>query len=125
MTKILAASLCLCLLLSSSALGVPTPPQEPTPSLTAKDDQIILTEKKRARHSVLAPDQDQGARAASGGGLKEGRKLEVLLWGGGGAIVGSLAGPVGTIVGAAVGSLIGLAVGTVMPRKQKAPDYRG
>ena len=124
----LAGSLCLCLLLSAPALGVPSPSAaspESTPSLTAKDDQIILTDKKRTRHSVLAPGQDQTTRPTSGGGIKEGRPLEVLLWGGGGAIVGSLAGPVGTVIGAAVGSLIGLAVGTVMPRKQKAPGYRG
>jgi hypothetical protein len=128
MTKMLSGPLCLCLLLAAPVLGVPDPPAaapESTPSLTAKDDQIILTDKKRTRHSVLAPGQEQGVRAVSGGGLKEGRPLEVLLWGGGGAIVGSLAGPVGTVIGAAVGSLIGIAVGTVMPRKQKAPDYRG
>jgi hypothetical protein len=41
-------------------------------------------------------------------GIKEGKPLEVMMWGGGGAIAGSFAGPLGTIVGAGTGALCGL-----------------
>ncbi len=41
-------------------------------------------------------------------GMKEGKPLEVMVWGGGGAIAGSLAGPLGTIIGAGTGALCGL-----------------
>ena len=66
-----------------------------------------------------------GRSAGGGGGISEGIKLETLLWGGGGAIIGSLAGPVGAIVGGSVGSLVGLTIGIIMPRRQNSPKFRG
>lgn len=68
-------------------------------------------------------DSNQGVN--KGGGISEGIKLETVIWGGGGAIIGSLAGPVGTVIGAAAGSLIGLTIGIIMPRKQSSPKFRG
>jgi hypothetical protein len=38
----------------------------------------------------------------------EGKPLEVMMWGGSGAVAGSLAGPAGTIIGAGAGALCGL-----------------
>ena len=54
----------------------------------------------------------QSPSSATGGiGISsEGKPLEMTVWGGSGAIVGSLAGPIGTIVGAAVGALGGLLI---------------
>lgn len=45
-----------------------------------------------------------------GVGLSEGKPLEMMLWGGSGAVVGSLAGPLGTIAGAATGAVVGLLI---------------
>ncbi|MBI3554423.1 MAG: hypothetical protein HY077_18155 [Elusimicrobia bacterium] len=41
-------------------------------------------------------------------GLKEGKPLEMAVWGGGGAVAGSLAGPLGALIGAGAGALCGL-----------------
>jgi hypothetical protein len=46
--------------------------------------------------------------AGVGVGLAEGKPLEVMIWGGGGAIAGAMVGPVGAIVGAGAGALLGL-----------------
>lgn len=52
-------------------------------------------------------------------GLAEGKPLEVMVWGGAGAIVGSTVGPLGTVVGAAAGSVFGLLFSMfVVPRFQ-------
>jgi hypothetical protein len=47
-------------------------------------------------------------RPGAGGLLGEGKPLEVLVWGSGGAVIGSLAGPLGTVIGAGAGALCGL-----------------
>jgi len=51
----------------------------------------------KGRHSV-------GVKA----GLGEGKPLEMAVWGGAGAIAGSLAGPAGAVIGAGAGALCGL-----------------
>lgn len=50
------------------------------------------------------------SEAGRGGGISEGKPLEMTIWGGSGAVIGSLAGPVGTIIGAASGALVGLLI---------------
>lgn len=50
-------------------------------------------------------------------GMNEGKPLEFLVWGGGGAILGSLAGPAGAALGGTVGAAAGLLFSTfVEPR---------
>jgi hypothetical protein len=132
--KALSGALCFALLSSSFALGNPPArqdeqpqsrpaSQDTTPSLISKDNELSLSPEKPKRNNNLFPDK--GVQPGSrGGGISEGRPLETVLWGGGGAIIGSIAGPLGTIVGASVGALIGLVVGTVMPRKQRSPTFR-
>ncbi|MCX5795304.1 MAG: hypothetical protein NTY77_07420 [Elusimicrobia bacterium] len=141
-TRLFAGTLCLSLVFGASAAGSPMPPQgddrqasrdaasalaapsaDPAPSLISDDDHIIL--RKDGPRPKSAPLLDHERRAVKGGGLGEGVKLETLLWGGGGAIIGSLAGPVGTIAGGAVGFLVGLTIGIVMPRKQSSAKFRG
>lgn len=57
-----------------------------------------------------------------GGVLMEGKPLEVMLWGGYGAVAGSLAGPLGTAVGAGTGALCGLLYSIfVVPRNGPGP----
>ncbi|MBI3550614.1 MAG: hypothetical protein HY078_16370 [Elusimicrobia bacterium] len=66
-----------------------------------------------------ADAEERGRKPAPGGllTLDEGPMLQTLLWGGGGAIAGSLAGPPGAIVGGAVGAVVGFAVGWVYKPK--------
>lgn len=45
-----------------------------------------------------------------GAGLPEGKRLECALWGGAGAVAGSIAGPLGAAVGGGLGLLAGLVV---------------
>ena len=45
-----------------------------------------------------------------GVGLEEGKLLETLIWGGGGAIAGAVAGPLGALVGGLVGAAGGMLV---------------
>jgi len=51
---------------------------------------------------------DGRTSAGVGIGLAEGKPLEVMVWGGGGALAGAVAGPLGAIVGAGAGTLLGL-----------------
>lgn len=58
-----------------------------------------------------------------GGGLKEGKPLEMMMWSGGGAVAGSIAGPAGAVVGAAAGAVVGLLVAVfAVPHNGPAPD---
>lgn len=50
------------------------------------------------------------ATVGVGVGLEEGKPLEMLLWGSGGAVAGSFAGPLGAAAGGAAGMLAGLFV---------------
>lgn len=119
--RLLSAWLCLSLLPGAPALAAPA--VEPAASLTSQDEHIRIRDGETGRKGapVIAHDR----RAVQGGGIAEGVKLETLIWGGGGAIIGSIAGPVGTIAGGAVGFLVGLTIGIVMPRKQAAQKFRG
>ncbi len=56
-------------------------------------------------------------------GLKEGKPLEMMVWGGGGAIAGSLAGPLGAIIGAGVGAICGLLY-SIMIVPHNGPERR-
>ncbi|MBI5596567.1 MAG: hypothetical protein HY928_10805 [Elusimicrobia bacterium] len=59
------------------------------------------------------------ASVGVGMGLSEGKPLEMLLWGGSGAVVGSMAGPLGAAVGGAAGAVVGLLYSVfVVPRVQ-------
>lgn len=52
-----------------------------------------------------------------GVGLKEGKPLQMMLWSGAGAVVGSFAGPPGAVIGAAAGAVAGLLVSIfIVPR---------
>lgn len=64
-----------------------------------------------------------GGRAVAGVSLAldEGKPLQAGLWGGAGAIIGSLAGPLGAGVGGATGVLLGLVFGK--RTKRTAPGY--
>jgi hypothetical protein len=93
--------------------------------LISNDDNIVFPDHELRRQSAPVLDRERGAGRSGGLGISEGIKLETLLWSGGGAIIGSLAGPVGIIAGGAVGFLVGLSIGIVMPRKQSSPKFRG
>ncbi|HVE13427.1 MAG TPA: hypothetical protein VNI01_08550 [Elusimicrobiota bacterium] len=56
----------------------------------------------------------------SGPGISEGPALETLLWGSGGAVVGSFGGPVGALAGGLIGAAIGFVVGTFSARPPAA-----
>ncbi len=51
--------------------------------------------------------------------LAEGPVLQVGIWGGGGAVIGSVAGPLGTVIGAAAGTVAGLIVNAFTPAEAK------
>lgn len=53
-----------------------------------------------------------------GAGMKEGAPLEVMLWGGSGAVAGTVLGPGGTLVGAGLGLLYSV---FVVPHNGPAP----
>lgn len=54
--------------------------------------------------------------------FEEGKPLEMTLWGSGGAVAGSLAGPVGTMIGAGAGALCGLLYSVlVVPHNGPSP----
>lgn len=54
------------------------------------------------------PGGKDGASIGVSGGLAEGKPLEVMMWGGSGAVAGALAGPFGAAVGGVVGAACGL-----------------
>ena len=63
--------------------------------------------------------------AGKGGGISEGKPLEMTIWGGSGAVIGSLAGPVGTIIGAASGAFVGLLISIfVVPHNGPEPEEK-
>jgi hypothetical protein len=74
-----------------------------------------------APSDTISRDFGGVSRKPRTGGLAEGKRLEMMVWGGGGAIIGSVAGPVGAIIGGAVGAIAGLVVAVVIvPRN--GPD---
>lgn len=54
-----------------------------------------------------------------GRALGEGPVLQVGLWSGGGAVIGSIAGPPGAVLGAAAGAVAGLVVNWFTPKEAK------
>lgn len=65
------------------------------------------------------------SEAGQGGGISEGKPLEMTIWGGSGAVIGSLAGPAGTIIGAAAGAFVGLLISIfVVPHNGPEPDEK-
>jgi hypothetical protein len=136
-TRICAEVLCLSLICPVSAAGGPSAPpteerrassetlttQTPAAGLATDGYNSLFSDSvsRRRGATVFSHEKYPGGNA----GLSEGIKLETLLWGGGGAIIGSLAGPGGTIAGGAVGFLVGLSIGIVMPRKQSSAKFRG
>lgn len=66
----------------------------------------------------------EGGSVGVGAGISEGKPLEMLLWGGAGAMAGAVTGPVGAGIGAAAGALIGLAVSLfASPNPKRQPDF--
>ena len=58
-----------------------------------------------------------------GVGLSEGKPLEMMVWGSGGAIIGGMAGPLGAIVGGSAGTVVGLLVSIfIVPHNGPEPD---
>ena len=51
-------------------------------------------------------------------GLDEGPFLETIVWSGTGAMVGTLFGPGGTVIGAAIGSACGYVIGCIYAPKK-------
>lgn len=96
------------------------------PDLIMKDGQIVPAQTSRP-NDFSATVQGKGGTVGVGLGvaMQEGPVLETMLWGGGGAIVGSVAGPPGTLIGAAVGSVAGLIVGLIMKHRIRSKDFRG
>lgn len=95
------------------------------PTVTVSSMPVPATHRPPAALGLL-PAGPQGRTAVGVGvGLAEGKPLQVMVWGGAGAIVGSMAGPLGTVVGAAAGSVTGLLFSLfAVPRFQPgmAPD---
>ena len=86
-----------------------------TGDVTASSTAVKTTDFKFR----VEDDRTKHGRAEVGVSLMmdEGRPLEFLVWGGGGAILGSLAGPAGAALGAAAGAAAGLLFSTfVEPR---------
>ncbi len=122
-TQLSAGTICLSLVLSASALAQSYDRQASRDdSLRSSAPSLISNDAAQLKR---VPVFNGGDGPGGGGGISEGVKLETLLWGGGGAIIGSLAGPVGTIAGGAVGFLVGLTIGIIMPRKQSSAEFRG
>lgn len=67
-----------------------------------------------------------GGRAFVGIGLRldEGKPLQAGLWGGTGAVIGSLAGPLGAAVGGGAGVLLGLLFGKSRPKTARRDAFR-
>ena len=99
MKALVSAALAVALALPTSAEVVATVPTLTVSSMT------VATERKTPMRV--------------GAGISEGKPLQVMVWGGAGAIVGSMAGPLGTVVGAATGSVFGLIVSIfIIPKVQ-------
>ncbi len=69
--------------------------------------------RKKPPPFVFGFDKTTGSPTV-GVGLADGKTLEMSLWGGGGAMIGSVAGPVGIVVGGLLGAAVGLFVAVVV-----------
>ncbi|UPT73555.1 MAG: hypothetical protein M0D55_17095 [Elusimicrobiota bacterium] len=68
------------------------------------------------------PKDSTVARRSIGLGrvLGEGPVLQVGVWSGGGAVIGSVAGPPGAVLGAAAGAVAGLIVSWFTPKEARS-----
>lgn len=100
-------------LLLALALLAPSAAPAAEPSMTA--GVSVSTPSSGAGRTILrvepleAPRGTGRARRSIGFGrvFEDGVPLNVGVWGGGGAVIGSLAGPPGAIIGAGAGALAG------------------
>lgn len=87
------------------------------PALVVSSATVAVERKPPVRVGLLPGGPQKRAAVGAGVGLSEGKPLQVMVWGGAGAIVGSTVGPLGTVVGAAAGSVFGLLFSVfVVPR---------
>lgn len=87
------------------------------PTLSVSSATVAADHKPPVRVGLLPGGPQRRAAVGTGVGIPEGKPLQVMVWGGTGAVVGSTVGPLGTVVGAAAGSVIGLLVSIfVVPR---------
>lgn len=103
MKPFLGAALSLLLVATSSAEVVLV-----APSLTVSSATVTVEGRPAAKVGLLPGGPQRRAAVGAGVGLSEGKPLQVMVWSGAGAIVGSTVGPLGTVVGAAAGSVFGL-----------------
>jgi hypothetical protein len=112
------------MLMLAVALSLAPPSDVSVSTRTAKPPPI---EFRLDQRPIEASEGGRGGRAGLGVsiGLKEGKPLEVLVWGSGGAVAGSLAGPPGALIGGAAGALCGLIYSKfVVPRNGPVPVKR-
>ena len=89
------------------------------PTLTVSSPTVTDARPPGPRVGLLPPGPQKRAAIGVGGGIGEGPALEVMVWGGTGAIIGSAAGPIGAAVGGAFGAVVGLIYSFfVVPRIQ-------
>lgn len=87
------------------------------PALVVSSRTVAVERTPPVRVGILPGGPQKRAAVGAGVGLPEGKPLQVMVWGGTGAIVGSTVGPLGTVVGAAAGSVFGLLFSVfVVPR---------
>ena len=97
--------------------GTPAPASSPAP--LSSDPKFLNLDKPAQKPKVtpftftpLSPGEraSGGVGIGAGGGISEGKRLETMLWSSGGAVIGSIAGPAGTMIGAVAGAVAGLFV---------------
>jgi hypothetical protein len=90
---------------AASALGLPAAPP-------GKSDLDFGNGPRKKPKTFEFGSTTSGGRTSVGAsaGIGEGKPLEIAVWGGGGAVIGAFAGPVGAVIG----GLAGAAVGWVM-----------
>lgn len=87
------------------------------PALVVSSGTVAVERKPPVKVGLLPGGPQKRAAVGAGVGLSEGKPLQVMVWGGAGAVVGSTVGPLGTVVGAAAGSVFGLLFSVfVVPR---------
>lgn len=93
------------LLLGAPAAAEPSLVADPPSISTGAPDKVILRVEPRE-----APAGAGRARRSVGLGtlFEDKAPLNIGVWGGGGAVIGSLAGPPGAMIGAGAGALAGL-----------------
>lgn len=75
---------------------------------TLSSEVAVSSAPKKESAPIQFKFDQTGRSVGAKGGLSEGKPLEVAVWGTGGAVAGSLAGPPGALIGAGVGAVLGL-----------------